>query len=164
MRILNKEIINKVGKEVELIGWIANRRDHGKIIFIDLRDRSGISQIVFTPSKDSGQAPENKEIYDLANSLRSEWVIKINGEVKKRPKGMENLNLETGQYEVAANYLEILAEAKTLPFDINTNGYEVNEEARMKYRYLDLRRDRLHKNLKKRHQVIKFIRDFLTEK
>ncbi len=156
MRILNKEILNKENEEVELMGWVATRRDHGKIIFIDLRDRSGITQLVFTPT--------NKEVYKLADSLRSEWVIKIKGEVKKRPKGMENKDLETGNYEIAVNFLEILAEAKTPPFALDTDGYEVNEEIRMKYRYLDLRRERLRENLKNRHQVIKFIRDFLTEK
>lgn len=156
MRTWNKEIINKVGKEVELAGWVATRRDHGKIIFIDLRDKSGISQLVFTP--------ETSEIYKKAETLRLEWVIKIKGEVKKRPKGMENPDLETGQYEIVVNFLEILARAKTLPFDISTNGYEINEEIRMKYRYLDLRRERMKKNLKVRAQIIEFIRDFLTEK
>jgi len=156
MRILNKEIVNNEGGEVELAGWVAGRRDHGKIIFIDLRDKSGISQLVFTP--------ENKEIYQIAEKLRSEWVIKIRGEVKKRPRGMENPALETGSCEVAVNYLEILAESKTPPFALDTDGYEINEEIRMKYRYLDLRRERLRKNLKKRHQIIKFIRDFLEER
>jgi aspartyl-tRNA synthetase len=156
MRILNNEIKNKVGKEVELMGWVATRRDHGKIIFIDLRDRSGISQLVFTPT--------DKEIYKLADSLRSEWVIRVEGEVKKRPKGMENPDLGTGQYEIAVNSLEILAEAETPPFALDTDGYEVGEEIRMKYRFLDLRRERLQKNLRSRAKVIKFIRDFLTER
>ena len=156
MRIFNKEIINKEGQEVELMGWVATRRDHGKIIFIDLRDKSGISQLVFML--------ENKEIYKTADKLRSEWVIRVKGEVKKRPKGMENPELETGQYEIAVNFLEILAESKTPPFDVSTDGYKVNEEIRMKYRYLDLRRPRLQKNLKLRAKFIKFIRDFLTEK
>lgn len=156
MRIWNKEIINKEGEEAELAGWVATRRDHGKIIFIDLRDKSGICQLVFTP--------ENSEIYKKAETLRPEWVIKIRGEVKKRPTGMENPDLETGQYEIAVNSLEILAQAKTLPFDISTNGYEINEEIRMKYRYLDLRRERMRKNLILRHKLIKFIRDFMDEK
>jgi len=156
MRILNKEIINKENEEVELCGWVANRRDHGKIIFVDLRDRSGISQLVFTP--------ENKQVYETADKLRSEWVIKVKGIVKKRPPGLENPNLTTGQYEIGVNFLEILSQAKTLPFDISNEGYEINEEIRMKYRYLDLRRERMKKNLKTRAQIIKFIRDFLTEK
>ncbi len=156
MRILNKEIVNKEGQEVELVGWVATRRDHGKIIFIDLRDKSGIAQLVFTP--------ENKEIYQIADKLRSEWVIKVRGEVKKRPQGMENPEIETGHYEIAVNFLEILAESKTLPFDISSDGYEINEEIRMRYRYLDLRRERMKKNLKVRAQIIKFIRDFLTDR
>jgi len=156
MRILNNQIINKENEEVELCGWVANRRDHGKIIFIDLRDRSGISQLVFTP--------ENKQVYEIADKLRSEWVIRVKGIVKRRPQGLENPNLTTGQYEIGVNFLEILSQAKTLPFDISNEGYEINEEIRMKYRYLDLRRDRMKKNLKTRAQIIKFIRDFLTEK
>jgi aspartyl-tRNA synthetase len=156
MRILNSQIVNKENEEVELMGWVANRRDHGKIIFVDLRDRSGISQLVFTP--------ENKQVYETADKLRSEWVIKVKGIVKKRPPGLENPNLTTGQYEIGVNFLEILSQAKTLPFDISNEGYEINEEIRMKYRYLDLRRERMKKNLKTRAQIIKFIRDFLTEK
>ena len=187
MRILNKEIINKENEEVELCGWVARRRDHGKIIFIDLRDKSGVCQLVFAPSTGSGQAPstgsgqapsagastelsrmssgqvpEINEVYKKAETLRSEWVIRIKGTVKKRPQGMENPNLFTGQYEVEVNFLEILAEAKTLPFDISTDGYEINEEIRMRYRYLDLRRERMRKNLKTRAQILKFIRDFLN--
>ncbi len=156
MRILNQDIVNKVCEEAELTGWVITRRDHGKIIFIDLRDRSGISQLVFTP--------ENVEVYKKAETLRPEWVIKIKGEVKQRPKGMENSDLKTGQVEVAVNFLEILAEAKTPPFEIRTDGYDVNEEIRMKYRYLDLRRERLQKNLKIRAKIIRFLRDFLMEK
>ncbi len=123
MRIFNKEIINKESKEVELMGWVATRRDHGKIIFIDLRDKSGISQLVFTP--------ENKEVYEIVDKLRSEWVIRIKGIVKKRPKGMENPELETGHYEIEVSSLEILAESKTPPFALDTAGYEVGEEIRM---------------------------------
>lgn len=141
---------------MELYGWVNKRRDHGKIIFIDLRDRGGISQLVFTP--------ENNEVYKKADSLRPEWVIRARGEVKKRPKGMENLELVTGEYEVAVSDLEILSQAKTPPFEIETDGYDVNEEIRMKYRYLDLRRPRLSRNLKEKARIIKFTRDFLTEK
>jgi aspartyl-tRNA synthetase len=166
MRIWNKDIVNKVGKEVELAGWVAKRRDHGKIIFIDLRDKSGVSQLVFTPldSKHlTGQAPE-KEVYKLADTLRPEWVIKAKGELKKRPAGMKNPKLETGEYEIGVNYLEVLAEAQTPPFDIETDGYEVNEEVRMKYRYLDLRRDRMQNNLNLRYRVIQLVRQYLDSK
>lgn len=156
MRVLVKEITNKEDQKVELFGWVANRRNHGKIIFIDLRDRSGIAQIVFTP--------KNKDLYGLADSLRSEWVVKIIGKVAVRPKGMENPQLATGQVEVAAEGLEILNPAKTPPFSIDGDGYDINEEIRLKYRYLDLRRERLQRNLKLRHQTVGFIRDFLAKR
>lgn len=138
------------------MGWVATCRDHGKIIFIDLRDISGVAQVVFTP--------QNKDLYQLACVLRSDWVVKISGTVKKRPIGMENANLENGQFEIQAELLEVLSQSETAPFPLDTDGYEINEDIRMKYRYLDLRRPRLRKNLKARAKIIKFIRDFLTEK
>ena len=159
MRILNSEIIDKVGEEVHLAGWVNTRRDHGKLIFIDLRDRSGISQLVFIPQNFSG------DTFKIAESLRSEWVLQIKGRVKQRPKGMENKDMgEMGKYEIEV--LEITAhnESKTPPFDIGTDGYEVNEEVRMKYRYLDLRRDRLARNMKIRSAFIDRARQFLFQK
>ncbi len=156
MRTLVKEIINKEGESVELAGWVATRRDHGKIIFIDLRDRSGIAQLVFTPAAGG--------IYKLAETLRPEWVIKIIGKASRRPKGMENPEIPTGNFEIQVEKLEVINEAETPPIAIETDGYEINEEIRMKHRYLDLRRPRLQKNLKMRAAVVKFIRDFLTEK
>ena len=156
MRILTKEIVNKEGEAVELLGWVAVRRDHGKLIFIDLRDRSGSAQVVFLPK------PE--ELHSLADKLRSEWVVKIVGKVNHRPKGMENSEIETGEFEIQAEKLEILNFSEALPIAIDTDGYEIGEEARMKYRYLDLRRSRLQKNFKMRAEIIKFIRDFLAER
>ena len=156
MRILIKEILNKENQEVELKGWVDTRRDHGKLIFIDLRDRSGICQIVFLP--------KDKELYKLANKLRSEWVVKIIGVVSQRPKGMENPAIITGNLEIQVKNLEIINQSETLPISIDTDGHEIGEDVRMKYRYLDLRRKRLQKNLRNRAKVIKFIRDFLTEK
>ncbi len=156
MRILAKEIVTKENQEVELAGWVGTRRDHGKIIFIDLRDRSGIAQLVFTPAE--------KLVYEKAEKLRPEWVISIKGKVAKRPKGMENPELATGQVEIQVNHLEVLAEAETPPIAIDTDGYEINEEVRMQYRYLDLRRPRLQKNLRLRHKVLEFVREFLTER
>ena len=147
---------------MELAGWVAKRRDHGKIIFIDLRDKTGVSQLVFTPPKDSG--PGSFKMYDLADDLRSECVIRVEGIVKKRPKGMENPKLKTGAYEVEVKNLDLLSDSKTPPFDIEGDGYDVNEEIRMQYRYLDLRRERLKKNLQERAKIIKFIRDFLIER
>ena len=140
MRILIKEIINEESQEVELAGFVNARRDHGKIIFIDLKDRSGIAQVVFTP--------QIGDFYKLAENLRQGWVIKIRGLVKLRPKGMENPELLTGKYEIEAKSLEIVSRAEALPIEVDTDGYGINEEIRMKYRYLDLRRDRLTRNLK----------------
>jgi len=156
MRILVKEILNKESQEVELAGFVNSRRDHGKIIFIDLKDRSGIAQVVFTP--------QIGDFYKLAENLRQGWVIKIRGLVKLRPKGMENPELLTGKYEIEAKSLEIVSRAEALPIEVDTDGYGINEEIRMKYRYLDLRRNRLTRNLKARAKVFKFIRDFLTER
>lgn len=156
MRVLTKEIINKEGESVELMGWVATRRDHGKLIFIDLRDRSGIAQVVFLPK------PE--ELRQSADKLRQEWVVKLTGKINRRPKGMENPEIITGEFEIQAEKLEILNYSETPPIAIDTDGYEIGEETRMKYRYLDLRRPRLQKNLKKRAEIIKYIRDFLIEK
>ena len=156
MRTLTKNTVNKIGETITLMGWVAVRRDHGKLIFIDLRDRWGIVQVVFNP--------KNEALLKEADRLRSEWVVKIEGMVKERPKGMENIELPTGKIEVEANKLEILAEAKTPPFALDTDGYEIGEEHRLKYRYLDLRRERMKKNLDIRHRLVKFIRDFMDEK
>lgn len=155
MRILIKDSINKIGETVLISGWVNVRRDHGKIIFIDLRDRSGVIQVVFTPS--------NKELYEKASSLRPEWVISITGKIGARPKGMENSEIETGSIEMQAENLEILNEAKTPPFPIDEEGGDIDEELRLKYRYLDLRRARLQKNLRLRAQFIHGIRNFLKE-
>lgn len=156
MRALARHIADYEDKEVELFGWVDVRRDHGKLIFIDLRDRSGIAQVVFNP--------KDPELHKKADSLRSEWVVKIVGKVQKRPKGMENPKLPTGYYEISATALEILTQAKTPPFDLAGDGYDIGEEVRMKYRYLDLRRQRMRQNLRMRNKIIKFIRDFLTTK
>lgn len=156
MRTLTKDTFNKIGETVILMGWVQTRRDHGKLIFIDLRDRWGMVQIVFSP--------KNEALLKEADRLRPEWVIKIEGTVKERPAGMENFESPTGKIEVEANRLEILAEAKTPPFAIDMNGYEIGEEHRLKYRYLDLRRARLQKNLALRHQVINYMRNFLDSR
>jgi len=156
MRTLIKDIINKEGESVELIGWVDARRDHGKLIFIDLRDRSGITQIVFLPK------PE--ELHSQANKLRTEWVIKLTGKVNKRPENMINKDIETGEFEIQTENLEIINEAETLPISIDTDGYEIGENARMKYRYLDLRRKRLQNNIRMRAKIEKYIRNFLIDK
>jgi len=156
MRILSEEILDKIGEEVELAGWVDIRRDHGKIIFIDLRDRVGIVQLVFVPK-------DNPEVYKLADTLRPEWVIRVKGKVGKRPKGMENPNLKTGEAEVAVSRLEVISKSETPPFALDTNGYEINEELRMQYRYLDMRRKRIQENMRIRHKAAMFIREYLTK-
>ncbi len=147
---------DKAGQKVELFGWVDTRRDMGKIIFVDLRDRSGIVQVVFTPN--------DKQMYDLANTVRPEWVLKISGTVGERPEKMVNSDIETGKVEIQPEKLEILNEAATPPFALDTDGKEIGEENRMKYRYLDLRRKRMQDNMTLRYRVIKHIRDFLDEK
>ena len=155
MRLLVKDILNKEGEIIELMGWVGARRDHGKIIFIDLRDRSGLVQLVFVPG--------NKEVYESANKLRGEWVIKVSGKIAKRPKGMENVELLTGLLEVQVETLEILSEAENLPIDVYSDGRDIGEDVRMRYRYLDLRRPRMNSNLKNRAKIINFFRDFLVK-
>ena len=154
-RILTREAIKYIKKSVKVCGWVNSIRSHGKIIFVDLRDRSGILQLVFTP--------ENKEIYEKCQKLRPEWVIEVEGTIKKRPSGMINPKIETGKVELYPINVEIFSQAKTLPFPIDTSGYEINEEKRLKYRYLDLRRERLRKNLEMRQKVTQFMREFLIK-
>ncbi|MFH0712875.1 MAG: aspartate--tRNA ligase [Candidatus Jorgensenbacteria bacterium] len=156
-RTLCGDIGKSEGKGVTLKGWVDGRRDHGGLIFIDLRDRSGIAQIVFNPKK-------HPEAHRTAESLRTAYVVKITGEVGKRPKGMENPKIPSGDWEVSAKELEIINEAETPPLSTDDDGYDIGEETRMKYRYLDLRRPRLRKNLKNRARVINFIRQWLTQR
>ncbi|MCS7247178.1 MAG: aspartate--tRNA ligase [Anaerolineales bacterium] len=145
-----------VGKTVKLAGWVHRRRDHGGVTFIDLRDRFGITQVVF----DSQTAPQ---AHQAADALRMEWVIQVEGIVRKRPPGSENPALATGEIEVAAQELRVLNSAKTPPFLIYKDE-EIDEHTRLKYRYLDLRRERMRRNLELRHRVVKFIRDYLDER
>jgi aspartyl-tRNA synthetase len=145
-----------VGKSVKLAGWVHRRRDHGGLTFIDLRDRSGIVQIVVDPNISS--VAHNNSI-----PVRNEWVIMVKGVVRKRPQGMENPNMDTGDYEIVVDKFTVLNPAKTPPIYINKD-VEIDEQTRLKYRYLDLRRERMRKNLILRHTVVKFIRDFLDER
>ncbi len=155
-RTLTNDIGEHEGKEVVLMGWVAVRRDHGKIIFIDLRDRSGIAQCVFIA--------KNPEVYAIAETLRHEWVIKLTGTVSKRPESMVNTDLANGAWEVKASAIEVLNVAETPPIAIDTDGYDIGEEHRLKYRYLDLRRERLQANLRLRHEVIAHMRDYLNDR
>jgi aspartyl-tRNA synthetase len=147
---------NHAGQKVTLAGWVHRRRDHGGKVFIDLRDREGMVQVVFNPQV-------SKEAYEVAGSLRSEYVVQVSGEVATRPKGTENPKLATGHIEVVAEQALILNPSKTPPFYI-TEDEEVEESLCLKNRYLYLRRPRLKDNLILRYRVIKFIRDFLDAK
>ncbi len=150
---LNKKHISA---KVTLAGWVDRRRDHGGLIFIDLRDREGIVQVVFNPET-------SKQAHQIASEMRSEYVVKVSGEVAPRPPGTENPKLATGDIEVIAQDTEILNPSKTPPFYISEDT-EVEESLRLKYRYLDLRRARMRRNLLLRHEVVKFIRNFLDAK
>src|SRR3989344_3985615 len=144
-----------VNKEVTLCGWVNSRRDHGGIIFIDLRDRYGFTQIVFDPDF-------NRETHKLADSLKREFCIQISGKVKERKKGMENKTLPTGETEVFVSKLNILAKAKTPPFEIDDRIIP-SEELRLKYRYLDLRRPIMQHNLLFRQKVSHAAREFMEQ-
>ena len=151
-RILATDTIKYVGKKVKVAGWVNKKRTHGKILFLDLRDSSGLVQIVV-----------GEQFVEKAKNIKPEWVIQIVGTVQNRPSGMENPKLSTGKIEIQAEDLEILSPAKTLPFSIQSSGYEIKEELRLRYRYLDLRRRRLQRNLEIRQQVIRLMRDFLQK-
>ena len=144
-----------VGDRVRLAGWVNRRRDHGGLIFIDLRDRWGVTQITFHP--------ERAEVFAQAEELRPEWSISIEGEVAKRPEGNENPELPTGEIEVSATSLTVLNGAATPPFEIDRER-PVDELLRLKYRYLDLRRPRMRDNIIFRHRVVKHVRDYLAER
>ncbi|MEO1520433.1 MAG: aspartate--tRNA ligase [Cyanobacteria bacterium J06633_2] len=147
-----------IGETVTLYGWVDRRRDHGGVVFIDLRDRTGVAQIVSDPER----TPTS---YQLAESIRNEYVIKVTGRVSQRPAESLNPKLPTGEVEIYADEIEILnAVRKQLPFQVSTAESEtVKEELRLKYRYLDLRRDRMTQNLQLRHAVVKAIRRFLED-
>ena len=144
------------GKKVKLAGWVSRRRDHGQLIFIDLRDKSGIMQIVFNPET-------SQETHEKAKNLRSEWVISVTGTVNRRIEGAENKEISTGDYEMSVDSMDVLSKSKTPPFEISDNK-EVSEEVRLKYRFLDLRRESMQNKLNLRHKVTRFIWDDLSSK
>ncbi|NIL94518.1 MAG: aspartate--tRNA ligase [Woeseiaceae bacterium] len=139
-----------IGQEVEVCGWVHRRRDHGGVIFVDLRDREGLLQVVFDPDR--------PEIFAEAERIRSEYVLKVKGKVRNRPEGTINPNMRTGQVEVLAHELEVLNRSETPPFH---HDEQANEELRLKYRYLDLRREDMLGNLMLRHRVTMAMREFL---
>lgn len=148
--------LDHADNKVTLKGWVNRRRDLGGLIFIDLRDRFGITQVVFNPEV-------QKDAHELAGDLRNEFVIEVSGVVLKRPEGTVNPNMPTGELEVEAHALTILNRSKTPPFYINEE-VDVDESLRLKYRYLDLRRRRMTDNMIQRHRVVKHMRDFLDER
>ena len=147
--LFTEQITDKVGEEVELFGWVASIRDHKKIVFIDLRDRTGIVQVV---------GGENFK------ELSAEDVVWIKGEVKKRPEKLVNTKIKTGAIEVEAKEIKIISKASPLPIPVAGDGYDVDEEARLKFRYLDLRRPRMFRNLELKSRTVTFIRNYLTKR
>ncbi|MCK5343336.1 MAG: aspartate--tRNA ligase, partial [Candidatus Heimdallarchaeota archaeon] len=144
-----------VDQDVMLSGWVNSRRDHGGLIFIDLRDREGITQVVFNPET-------HVQIHEQAHGLRSEYVVQVSGKVGLRPEGTENLKIPTGKIEILATELVVLNESKPLPFEVNDDK-DVGEELRLTHRYLDLRRDKMRRNLLLRSRVFKTIRNYMDE-
>jgi aspartyl-tRNA synthetase len=144
------------GQDVTLCGWVAHRRDHGGVIFLDLRDREGVVQVVFHPT----EAPD---AYAVADRARPEWVVRVGGRVRRRPEGTMNPNLGTGEVELAAASLEVLAEAETPPFPVE-DRVDAEDATRLRYRYLDLRRPEMTRVLAVRHQAFRIIRRYFDER
>src|SRR5487761_510703 len=126
-RFFIEETTKHEGEEVLVMGWIQSRRDHGKIVFFDLRDKTGILQAVITPGQ--------QEAYEAAQVVRPEWLVRISGKVQARPEKLQNPSLATGKIELAVESLEVISESKTPPFSLEGDGYDINEELRWKYRY-----------------------------
>ena len=148
--------VEHIDREVTLAGWVHRRRDHGGVIFLDLRDRWGLIQVTANPTL-------SPDAHAQTSDVRNEFVVQVRGIVRRRPAGMENPNLATGGVEVEAREVVILNPANTPPFNINEDT-PVDENVRLKYRYLDLRRERMQRNLMLRHRVVKFMRDFLDQR
>ncbi|MEN8200557.1 MAG: aspartate--tRNA ligase, partial [Thermodesulfobacteriota bacterium] len=151
----NDLTIADAGKEIILMGWVLRRRDHGGVIFIDLRDRKGLTQIVFNPEV-------NPEVHAKAHSLRSEWVIAVRGKVAARLEGMANAKLDTGEIEVFIDELRILNTSETPPFPLDEES-EVSDNIRLQYRYMDMRRPEMAAKLQQRHRAVHSIRTYLDD-
>src|SRR3972149_7784255 len=156
-RVLAYQAKNFIGENITVKGWINIRRDHGKLIFLDIRDRSGLIQAVAIPQV-------SEESYKTAQEIRPEFVVEINGKVNKRPQGTINKDIESGEIELEVHSIIILGKAETPPFDVTTQGLEIGEDVRLKYRYLDLRRPRMQQNLKLRSDYTQALRNALLEK
>jgi len=147
-----KNLKDKVGEEVSINGWVHARRDHGKIVFLDIRDMTSILQVVVVPGS---------KAYEIVSDIRNEWVLGLKGKVNKRPDNMINKDSVTGTIELEASEIKVLNKAKTTPFEIDKDTSKVDEELRLKYRYLDLRSERMNKNITLRHEIVRFIREYL---
>ncbi len=154
-RTLIKDLHASVEHEVSVSGWVDVRRDQGKLIFLDIRDRSGKIQAVALPN--------HEEVMSVAKELRTEWVIEAKGILHKRPEKNVKEGDENGDIELEITSINVLNKAETPPIDTDSDGKEIGEEARLKYRYIDLRRSRMQKNIRNRHKIIKFIRDYLDK-
>lgn len=150
MRTYIKDLKGHIGEDVVIKGWVNVRRDQGKMVFMDMRDMSGIVQCVVLPKS---------EAIETAKETRTEWVLAVTGVVNKRPDKNINEKIQNGDIEIEIKNIEVLNKAETLPFDISSDTKEVNEDSRLKYRYLDLRSERMQKNIRMRHKVIKHVRD-----
>ncbi|MCM2339191.1 MAG: aspartate--tRNA ligase [Burkholderiales bacterium] len=155
-RIYIKDLKENIGKEVIIAGWVDVRRDQGKMVFFDMRDMTGKVQAVALPNK--------TEVIEKAKEIRPEWVLKISGIVNKRPDKNIKEGVLNGEVELEVTGIDVFNKAETSPIDLTTEGYEIGEEHRLKYRYLDLRRTRMQKNIRNRNKVAKLIRDYLIEK
>jgi aspartyl-tRNA synthetase len=153
-RIYIKDLNKHIGEEVNIACFVDVRRDQGKLVFFDFRDMSGKAQGVILPN--------NKEAHEIATPIRTEWVLEVNGKVNGRPEKNIQKEKQNGDIELEILGIKVLNEAETAPFDVTSDGRELGEEIRLKYRYLDLRRDRMQKNLRSRHSIIKHIRDYFS--
>jgi len=149
-RIFISETPNNTEGNVKVAGWAQTVRSHGKIVFIDLRDMTGVLQLVASEQ--------------IAKDIKPEWVIEVEGKISKRPPNMVNSKIETGSIELQAEKINVLNEADTIPFSVEGDGYDISEEKRMKYRYIDLRRQRMKKNMAERQNTIRFMREFLQKR
>jgi aspartyl-tRNA synthetase len=153
MRTYIKDLSAKIGEEVSVSGWIDVRRDQGKMVFLDLRDMSGKVQCIVLPM--------HVEAIEAAKELRSEWVVKVTAKVNQRPEKNRKAEVLNGDIELEILAIEVLNKAETLPFDVSSDTRVVNEDARMKYKYLDLRSERMQKNLRMRDKIVSFFRDYM---
>jgi aspartyl-tRNA synthetase len=155
-RIYIKDLQSEVGKEVLISGWVAVVRDQGKMVFFDFRDMTGLIQGVALSNR--------KELVELAKTIKNEWVVEVKGLINKRPEKMINDKVANGDIELEITELKVLNQAETLPFDISVDTSVIDENTRLKYRYLDLRSERMQKNIRLRNEFVKRVREHLFKK